>query len=99
MLGGIEREHATTAILDVTGVTMLDNAGAQGFAMGMNSAHLLGAHCILVGIRPEVAQSLVALGLSFDQISTAPTLQVAVQQHLGLHQQNQHNNYHKFSTS
>jgi anti-anti-sigma regulatory factor len=101
LLGGIEREHATTAILDVTGVTMLDNAGAQGLATGVNSAHLLGARCILVGIRPEIAQALVVLGISLEQISTAPTLQAAVQQYLRL-QRNPtalHNAHHQNALS
>jgi rsbT co-antagonist protein RsbR len=46
---------------------------------GIKAASLLGARCVLAGIRPEIAQTLVALGIPMDDISTTSTLQQAIQ--------------------
>lgn len=79
LLEGITREQAHTVLLDVTGVEVLDAAGAQGLLRGVRAAALLGARCTLVGARPEIAQTLVALDLPLTQLATAATVQEAVQ--------------------
>jgi anti-anti-sigma regulatory factor/PAS domain-containing protein len=82
LLEGIERQQASTVLIDITGLPLLDTAGAQGLLTGVRAAALLGARCVLVGVRPEVAQSIVSLGLALDELITAPTLEQAVLQRL-----------------
>lgn len=78
MLRGIEREQARLVLIDITGVPLLDTAGAAGLLHGVQAAALLGARCVLVGVRPEIAQALVALGTPLNGLATAATLQQAL---------------------
>ncbi|WP_129631865.1 STAS domain-containing protein [Candidatus Oscillochloris fontis] len=80
LLQAIERERARLVLLDITGVPLLDQAGAVALAQATRSAALLGARCILVGVRPEIAQTLVSLGALTDEIPAMATLQQALQQ-------------------
>jgi anti-anti-sigma factor len=82
LLHGIEREQARLVLLDVTGIPLLDTTGARRLMQGVQAAALLGARCVLVGVRPEIAQSLVVLGVSLDELGVAATLQQAVQDEL-----------------
>ncbi|HEY1013090.1 MAG TPA: STAS domain-containing protein [Herpetosiphonaceae bacterium] len=82
LLRGIERERARLVLIDVTGMTLLDPAGAQGLLRGVRAAELLGARSVLVGVRPELAQSLVGLNAPLADLQTAATLQQAVRQEL-----------------
>ena len=59
----MERTSARVLILDITGVPIVDSHVAQGLLMTVRSARLLGAEVTLVGIRPEVAQTIVGLGI------------------------------------
>jgi anti-anti-sigma factor len=71
----IEQNRAHAIVLDVTGVPIIDSQIA-GAIIGIASAtQLLGARTILVGIRPEVAQTIVTLGINFQQIESAASLQ------------------------
>jgi anti-anti-sigma regulatory factor len=78
LLDGIERAHARLVLIDITGVPLLDTSGAAGLLRGVRAAALLGARCVLVGVRPEIAQALVSLGVPLDELVTAATLQQAV---------------------
>ncbi|NJN18099.1 MAG: STAS domain-containing protein [Oscillochloris sp.] len=78
LLSGIERHHANSVMLDITGITVLDTHGARGLLEGVRAAALLGARCVLVGVRPEIAQSLVAIGVELNEIRTASSLEQAV---------------------
>jgi anti-anti-sigma regulatory factor len=82
LLGGIERAHARLVLIDITGMPLLDTAGAAGLLQGIRAAALLGARCVLVGVRPEIAESLVSLGVPLDELTTAATLQQAVRDEL-----------------
>lgn len=70
-------EHSRTAyvVLDVTGVLLIDSQVGQGLIQLVAALRLLGATTVLVGIRPEVAQTMVGLGIEIDQIITRSTLQ------------------------
>jgi rsbT co-antagonist protein RsbR len=83
LLEGIGSQGATTAILDITGVRMIDTQVAQALVQAAYAAHLLGARVILTGIRPEVAQSLVHLGIDLSRIITRSTLQNGIAYALG----------------
>jgi rsbT co-antagonist protein RsbR len=74
-LQALERSGARYLILDITGVSMIDTQVAQGLLQVVQAAQLLGTEVILVGIRPEVAQSLVGLGIHFNNVKTRSTLQ------------------------
>jgi rsbT co-antagonist protein RsbR len=71
----IARSSARTLVLDITGVPVVDSEIAAGLIRVIRAARLLGAEVWVVGIRPEVAQAIVGLGLSLDEVRTAATLQ------------------------
>jgi len=80
VLDGIGRHHATVVLLDLTAVPIVDTQVANALIQAARAAMLLGAQVILVGIRPEIAQSIVSLGIDLRQITSQPTLEVALQQ-------------------
>jgi rsbT co-antagonist protein RsbR len=69
-LQAIERRGAQTLVLDITGVPVVDSQVAQGLLGVVQAARLLGAKVALVGIRPEVAQAIVTLGLTLPGMRT-----------------------------
>lgn len=78
LLEGIARLQATTAILDITGVPEVNSATALALVQAARAVRLLGARVMLTGIRPEVAQRLVALQIELEQIVTLGTLQAGI---------------------
>jgi rsbT co-antagonist protein RsbR len=74
----IQESSARWLILDVTGVPMIDSQVAQGLMQVVQAARLLGVEAVLVGIRPELAQTIVGLGLQLDSIVTRGTLQSGI---------------------
>jgi rsbT co-antagonist protein RsbR len=62
-------------IIDITGVPVVDTQVAQGLLQVVDAARLLGAEVVLVGIRPEVAQALVGLGVDMHAVRTFSDLQ------------------------
>jgi rsbT co-antagonist protein RsbR len=78
LLEGIVATRATVAILDITGVPVVDTQVANALIHAAQSVRLLGAQVILTGIRPEVAQTLVGLGVSLGDIRTLSTLQMGI---------------------
>jgi PAS domain S-box-containing protein len=75
LLHGIERSRAQVAILDITGVPLVDTQVAKSLLVAAQAVRLLGARVVLTGIRPEVAQTLVGLGVDLGDIVTHSTLQ------------------------
>jgi rsbT co-antagonist protein RsbR len=78
---------ADHAVLDITGVPTVDTEVAQHLLKTVNAARLLGAECIISGIRPQVAQTIVSLGIEFGDIATKATLADALRHaltHAGL---------------
>ena len=65
---------ADHAVLDITGVPTVDTEVAQHLLKTVSAARLLGAECIISGIRPQVAQTIVSLGIEFGDIATKATL-------------------------
>jgi rsbT co-antagonist protein RsbR len=65
---------AEHAVLDITGVPTVDTEVAQHLLKTVSAARLLGADCIVSGIRPQVAQTIVSLGIEFGDIATKATL-------------------------
>jgi rsbT co-antagonist protein RsbR len=61
-------------ILDITGVSIIDTMVATALITAAHAARVLGAQIMLTGIRPEVAQTLVGLGVDLRDIRTHSTL-------------------------
>ncbi|MEU5372982.1 STAS domain-containing protein [Streptomyces sp. NPDC005951] len=67
------------AIIDITGVPAVDTQVAQHLLKTVVAARLMGAECTVSGIRPQIAQTIVALGIEFGDIVTKATLADALQ--------------------
>ncbi|MEU5404286.1 STAS domain-containing protein [Streptomyces sp. NPDC005963] len=67
------------AIIDITGVPAVDTQVAQHLLKTIVAARLMGAECTVSGIRPQIAQTIVALGIEFGDIVTKATLADALQ--------------------
>ena len=78
LLHGIAESKAEVAILDITGVPLVDAQVANGLVRAAHAVQLLGAQVVLTGIRPEVAQTLVGLGVDLSGIITRSTVQSGI---------------------
>jgi anti-anti-sigma regulatory factor/HAMP domain-containing protein len=86
LLTGIERHRANVVILDVTGVPLVDTQIARALLEAARAARLLGARPVLVGLRPELAQTIVSLGLDLSGLVTRADLQSGVAHAIELRQ-------------
>jgi rsbT co-antagonist protein RsbR len=77
-LDAIGRAHARHLVLDITGVPLVDSQVAQGLVSVVQSARLLGSEVVLVGVRPEVAQAIVGLGIDLRGVRTFSDLRSAI---------------------
>jgi rsbT co-antagonist protein RsbR len=75
LLSGVASNRASTAIVDITGVPVVDTQVAGALVRAAQAVELLGARVLLTGIRPEVAQTLVGIGVNLGSIITRSTLQ------------------------
>jgi rsbT co-antagonist protein RsbR len=78
VLSMVERERAHHVIFDITGVPLVDTHVAQVLLQTTTAVRLLGAQACLVGIRPEVAQTMVALNLDMGALRSYSTLRDAI---------------------
>lgn len=78
LLQGVGEHHASLAILDITGVKVMDTQVAGALLHAAHAVRLLGAQVVLSGIRPEIAQTLVHIGIDMRDIVTRGTLQQAI---------------------
>lgn len=83
LLSGVAALRARTTILDITGVPVVDTQVANALLRAAQAVKLLGARVILTGIRPEVAQTLVGLGVDLSGMMTRGTLQDGIAEALG----------------
>ena len=74
LLQAIVDERAQIAILDITGVPTVDTLVAQHLLKTVTATRLMGADCIISGIRPQTAQTIVQLGIDLTEIPTRATL-------------------------
>jgi rsbT co-antagonist protein RsbR len=68
---------AAIAIIDITGVPTVDTLVAQHLLKTVAAARLMGADCIISGIRPQIAQTIVHLGVNLSNVTTKATLAAA----------------------
>jgi rsbT co-antagonist protein RsbR len=74
LLHKIVETSAAIAIIDITGVPTVDTLVAQHLLKTVAAARLMGADCIISGIRPQIAQTIVHLGVDLGSVITKATL-------------------------
>lgn len=74
LLQKIVDSSAAVAILDITGVPTVDTLVAQHLMKTVAATRLMGADCIISGIRPQIAQTIVHLGVDLSEVTTKATL-------------------------
>ncbi len=75
LLHGVEQHRARVALIDLTGVALVDTFVTQTLVEAILATRLLGAQALVVGIRPELAQMLLEIGVDLSNIETSATLQ------------------------
>jgi rsbT co-antagonist protein RsbR len=74
LLQSIVESGAAIAIIDITGVPTVDTLVAQHLLKTVAAARLMGAECIISGIRPQIAATIVHLGVELNTVATKATL-------------------------
>jgi rsbT co-antagonist protein RsbR len=74
LLQGIVQSGAQIAILDITGVPTVDTLVAQHLLKTVTAIRLMGADCIISGVRPQIAQTIVQLGVDLQGVTTKASL-------------------------
>jgi rsbT co-antagonist protein RsbR len=74
LLQAIVDTGSSIAIIDITGVPVVDTLVAQHLLKTVAAARLMGADCIISGIRPQIAQTIVHLGVEITTVITKATL-------------------------
>ncbi|WP_240360894.1 STAS domain-containing protein [Pyxidicoccus caerfyrddinensis] len=87
LLQRISQGKARCAIIDITGVEVVDTATANHFVKMVAAARLLGTHCVITGISPFIAQTLTQIGVELRGVKTLATLRDGIQECL-LHLRN-----------
>src|SRR5215207_6502837 len=82
LLEMIVAKQARTAIVDITGIDVMDTKTADHFIKMAKAVRLLGADCILSGINPGIAQTLTHIGVDLTGVRTMRNLRDALQFHL-----------------
>jgi rsbT co-antagonist protein RsbR len=82
LLDAVVARQVRVAIVDLTGVDVIDTKTADHFLKMTRAVRLLGAECVLTGIKPAVAQTLVHIGVDLTAITTLRSLRDALQRHL-----------------
>jgi rsbT co-antagonist protein RsbR len=78
LLTGVQQYRTDFVIIDITSVPIVDTAIANHLIQAAQAVRLLGAQCVLVGITPEVAQTLVQLGVDLNRLATRSNLQAGI---------------------
>ncbi|PKR77009.1 RsbR protein [Halalkalibacillus sediminis] len=74
LLDGVIKHRSSVVLIDITGVPVVDTMVAHHIIQAAEAVRLVGATCILVGIRPEVAQTIVNLGIDLSKFPTKSSL-------------------------
>ena len=84
MLGKIAETEAVSFIMDISGIAVVDTAVANYIIKITKATKLMGCQCIIAGISPAVAQTIVELGIQIDELTTTGNMQDALQQAFNL---------------
>ncbi|MEV7554534.1 STAS domain-containing protein [Amycolatopsis sp. NPDC089917] len=74
LLEAIQTYEARVAIIDITGVSTVDTAVAQHLLQTVSAVRLMGAECLISGVRPSIAQTVTQLGIDLSHIETRGSL-------------------------
>src|SRR5215831_13813611 len=77
LLQAIVHTNSKVAIIDITGVPTVDTVVAQHLLKTVTAARLMGADCIISGVRPQIAQTIVHLGINLSDVTTKASLAAA----------------------
>lgn len=78
LLEGVIEHRSQVVLIDITGVPVVDTMVAHHIIQASEAVRLIGAKCILVGIRPEIAQTIVNLGIDLGKFPTKSTLKKGI---------------------
>lgn len=84
LLHGVVKHRSEVVLIDITGVPVVDTMVAHHIIQAADAVRLVGAKCMLVGIRPEIAQTIVNLGIDLNQFTTKNTLKKGIEAALAL---------------
>ncbi|NJP07315.1 MAG: STAS domain-containing protein [Chloroflexaceae bacterium] len=79
LLDGVAEHHASMVLIDITGVHVVDTQVANVFMQAAQAVRLLGAQVIITGIQPQIAQTLVQLGVDLGALLTRSSLQAGIE--------------------
>lgn len=82
LLEGVVDHRAEVVLIDITGVPVVDTMVAHHIIQAAEAVRLVGARCMLVGIRPEIAQTIVNLGIDLNKFVTTSTLRKGMEKAL-----------------
>lgn len=82
LLSAVVEKKARFTIIDITGIEAMDTRATDHFLRMARSVRLLGAECVLSGINPNVARSIVHMGVEMSGIQTYRSLRDALQHHV-----------------
>lgn len=82
LLEGVIKHNADVVLIDITGVPVVDTMVAHHIIQAAEAVRLIGSTCILVGIRPEIAQTIVNLGINLGKFPTKSSLKKGFQKAL-----------------
>ncbi|EUJ43842.1 RsbT co-antagonist protein RsbRA [Paenilisteria rocourtiae] len=74
LLIGVVKHRSDVVLIDITGVPIVDTMVAHHIIQASDAVRLVGCQAMLVGIRPEIAQTIVNLGIELDQVITTSTM-------------------------
>jgi rsbT co-antagonist protein RsbR len=80
LLTGIKEQQARVLVLDITGVSTVDSSVANHLMQTVTAARLMGAHSIVTGISPSVAEALVKIGVNIAWLNTFGDLQRGIEE-------------------
>jgi rsbT co-antagonist protein RsbR len=80
LLRGIRSNRAKVVVIDITGVAAMDATVANHLVQTVEASRLLGASSIVTGLSPEIAQTLVNIGVDLGKMNTVGDLQGGIEQ-------------------
>jgi len=79
LLQGVVKHRSEVVLIDITGVPVVDTMVAHHIIQASEAVRLVGTKCLLVGIRPEIAQTIVNLGINLNQLVTKNSLKKGIE--------------------
>ncbi|PLS15899.1 RsbR protein [Bacillus sp. M6-12] len=79
LLTGVVKHRSEVVLIDITGVPVVDTMVAHHIIQAAEAVRLVGAKCMLCGIRPEIAQTIVNLGINLNEIITKNSLKKGIE--------------------